>query len=247
MATTIPSTGLKLHLAAWNPNGNEGAGLVSGSFLPTWTNLGSGVGDAAQASTAHQPQWKAKGVHRAVQFDSVSDRLEIASSDSTLSFIHTTGIFDISVVARGAANKYGVIIGSAYNTGDKGILLERNFDQLGAPLTLWFFGGASGFKLFQTASYLSPTPSFEPGKISKVLFRGNGTHLQGSADYSTVVTGPALGTLPTGSATNTLQVGAFNGAHFYAGDILDIAIYSRNLSASELTTVSTYLNERYGV
>jgi hypothetical protein len=37
------------------------------------------------------------------------------------------------------------------------------------------------------------------------------------------------------------------GSIFFGGDILDIAIYNRNLSGAELTTMSDYYAERYGL
>lgn len=249
-----PSSGLALHLAAWEPNGNQGAGLVSGSFMPTWKNRGSGVADAVQASTAHQPQWKAaRNRWPAVQFDSVSDRFDLPSSDSTLKFIHETGIFDVFIAIRGAVNKYGVVMGSAFNGGELGFVIERSHITAGAPLTFYLFLGAAGYRVISTDGYLTPPLGvFEPGRANKMLFRatGVGSYLRASADFSTFVGGAGgavLPALPTGNATNALQVGAITSAYFFGGEILDVAIYNRNLSAGELTTMSTYFLERYGV
>jgi hypothetical protein len=238
---------LVLHLAAWNPNTYEGGGqsLLSEGFIGTWKNLGSGVADAIQAS-GNQPQWKAYGSNFAVQFDGVSNLLEMASSASTLKFIHETAIFDIFVAARGGTSKNSVIIGNAYTTSEKGFIVERTGTAAGGYLTFWLWLGGA-FRAFQTSSYLSPIPSFEIGTANKVLFRGNGTNLQGSANLSTITNGPSLPALPVGDATYACQIGAMNGQYFYGGDILDIAIYNRNLSAGELTTMSDYYSERYGL
>jgi hypothetical protein len=246
-----PSSGLALHLAAWEPNGNEGAGLVSGSFMPTWKNRGSGVADAAQATSAHQPQWKAaRNRWPAVQFDSVSDRFDIPSSDSTLKFIHETGVFDIFVALRGSVNKYGVILGNGFNPGDLGFLLERVHNVARAPLTFYLWLGAS-FRVHPTNSFHVPTPpSFEPGVANKLLVRcaGVGTQIQSSANFSTFFSGGgALPALPTGNASNITTVGGYGSNYFFGGELLDVAIYNRNLSAGELTTMSTYFSERYGV
>lgn len=258
MALSLPpSSGLALHLAAWEPNGNEGAGLVSGSFMPTWKNRGSGVADASQATAANQPQWKsARNRWPAVQFDSVSDRFDIPSSDSTLKFVHETGVFDIFVALRGAVNKYGVIIGNAFNTGDLGFLVERTHNVANAPLTFYLFLGPGTFRVLPTNSYFVPAPpSFEPGRANKMLFRaaGVGSRLQASNDFSLFYTttggasGGPLPALPVGNATNVATVGSYGAAHFFGGEILDVAIYDRNLSAGELVTMSAYFSERYGI
>lgn len=258
MALSLPpSSGLALHLAAWQPNGNEGAGLVSGSFMSTWKNRGSGVADAVQATAANQPQWKsARNRWPAVQFDSVSDRFDIPSSESSLKFLHETGTFDIFVALRGAVNKYGVVIGNAFNVGDLGFLIERVHNIAGAPLTFYLFLGPGTYRQFATSTYYVPAaPSFEPGKASKVMFRaaGVGSRLQSSADFSTFLSttgggaGAVLPALPTGNATLATQVGAAGSNYFFGGEILDVAIYNRNLAAGELTTMATYFSERYGV
>ncbi len=250
----VPSNGLKLHLASWYPNAAEGAPLSSGSFLSSWANRGSGVADAAQASTAHQPQWKASGASRAVQFDSVSDRLDIASSASTLAFIHTTGIFDIFFCARASSNKPAVLGGSAYNTGDKGWLIERTHNVTSAPLTFYLFLGPGTYRTFPVVNYF--LASFDAGVPNKILFRGQGvgTRLQAATGdfttiYSTSGGGAAavLPTLPSGDATNDTQIGAQGSGNFFGGDIFDVAIFSRNLATAELETMAAYFSERYGI
>jgi len=249
-----PTSGLKLHLAAWQPNGIEGAGLVSGQGMATWTNRGTGVADGVQNNTAHQPQWKAaRNRWPAVQFDSVSDRIDIPSSASTLAFIHETAVFDIFLAFRPSANKAMLVCGNAYNTGDKGFVVERNQTIVGSPITFYLFLGPGEFRSFTTNNFF--TASFEPGVANKLLFRaaGVGSRLQGSNDFETIYsttgngTGATLPTLPTGDATADCQIGAQNSANFYGGEILDVAIYNRNLSTVELNTMSAYFNERYGI
>lgn len=249
-----PSSGLKLHLAAWEPNTAQGAPLYSGAFMSTWKNRGSGVADATQASSAHQPQWKAaRNRWPAVQFDSVSDRFDLASSDSTLKFIHETGIFDIFLAVRPSVNKAMVVLGNAYNTGDLGFVVERNHGVVTSPLNFYLFLGPGVYRVINTANYFSA--SFEPGIVNKMLFRcaGVGTRLQASNDFTTIHsttgagTGAVLPTLPVGNATGDCQIGAQGSANFFGGDILDVAIYTRNLTTSELVTMATYFSERYGI
>lgn len=257
MALSLPpSSGLALHLAAWQPNGNEGAGLVSGSFLPTWKNRGSGVSDAAQATSSHQPQWKAaRNRWPSVQFDSVSDRLDIPGGESSLKFIHETATFDVFVALRASVNKYGAIIGNAFNVGDRGFLIERNYNIIGAPLTMYLFLGAGSYRAFAMSTYFPVTPSFEPGVANKALFRaaGNGSRMQCSIDFASFLSttgggaGAAISGLPTGDSTLGVQVGGVNSNYFFGGEIFDVAIYNRNLDAGELATMSAYFSERYGV
>jgi hypothetical protein len=252
-----PSSGLALHLAAWEPNGNEGAGIESGAYMSAWKNRGSGVADASQATRTHQPQWKAaRNRWPAVQFDGVSDRLDIPSSDSTLKFIHETGVFDIFLTLRGGVNKYGAVIGNSFNVGDLGFYVERVHNVAGAPLTFYLFLGPGTYRSIATSTYFVPTaPSFEPGRANKLLFRaaGVGSRLQASGDFSLFYSttgggaGAVLPTLSVGNATLVTQVGAAGSNYFFGGEILDVAIYNRNLSAGELTTMGTYLSERYGV
>lgn len=256
MALTLPpASGLRLHFAAWQPNGTEGAGLVSGSSLATWKNRGS-TSDAI-ASEPNQPTWKSDyNRWPAVNFDSVSDIMTVPGSISSLNFIHETAVFDIFVAVRGAVNKYGVIAGNAFNLTDTGFLIERVHNVAGAPLTFYLFlGPGGGYRYFPTSGYWLPVhPSFEPGVANKMLFRcsGVGTRLQASQDFSTFFTtsgggaGAAVATVPTGNATLETSIGGVGGSYFYGGEIMDVIIYDRNLSAGELSTMSTYFSERYG-
>lgn len=244
-----PSSGLALHLAAWWPNAEGGAGLQHGQGLPSWKNRGSGVADATQATAAHQPTFKTTSTRwPAVAFDSISDRLTVASSASTLKALHETATFDVFVCLRAAKNTYGVVAGSAFNSGESGFLLERNHLPVGS-LAFWLFCGGSGYRICNTFSLGVPDSDFEPGVVNKMLFRGagSGVALSASQDFTTFLSGGgAVPALPTGNMTNDLSIGAFSGAHFFGGDLLDLAIYTRNLSAGELATMATYYSERYG-
>jgi hypothetical protein len=87
------------------------------------------------------------------------------------------------------------------------------------------------------------------------MFRaaGVGSRIQSSANFSTFFStsgggaGAVLPTLPTGNCTFPAQIGATNSNYFFGGEILDVCIYNRNLSAGELTTMATYFSERYGI
>ncbi len=243
-----PSSGLKLHLAAWEPNTAQGAPLYSGAFMPSWKNRGSGVADAAQASTAHQPQWKA-AINRwpSVGFDGVSDRLDLSGSNSTLKFIHETAVFDIFIAIRASQNKYGNIIGNADGNSEQGFLIDRTHVAPGAPLVFYLWCNGT-YVSFVTGNYMSA--SFESGVANKMLFRGAGvgTNLKASNDFVTIYSETAtIPALPVGNATRDAQVGAQNSANFFGGEIMDVLIYNRNLSAGELTTMATYFMERYGI
>ncbi len=248
-----PSSGLQLHLAAWEPNTAQGAPLYSGAFMPSWKNRGSGVADAAQASSENQPQWKAaQNRWPVVQFDGVSDRFGIASSTTTLAFIHETGLFDIILAIRPAANRAAVVAGNAYSGGETGFTLERVYQVEGAPLNFYVFCGVDSYRVFTSGNYFSAP--CEPGQARKYLFRGRGpnTQLQASPDLATIytsigATGLLPATLPVGPATYDTQIGAINGANFFGGEIMDFMVYDRNLSSGELATMVTYFNERYGI
>jgi hypothetical protein len=252
MALSLPpSSGLKLHLASWQPNGLDGAGLISGSPMATWKNRGSGVADAIQTTPTNQPTWKsAANRWPAVAFDSVADRFDLPGSDGTLRWVHETGVFDLFVALRGAVNKYGVVFGNGFNPGDLGFLLERTHNVARAPLTFYLWLGSS-FRAHPTNSFHVPAPpSFEPGVANKLLIRcaGVGTQIQSSANFSTFFAGGGvLPALPTGPATNVATIGSYGANHFLGGEILDVALYDRNLSSGELTIMATYFAERHGI
>lgn len=225
--------------------------------MATWKNRGTGVADGTQATATNQPTWKsAANRWPAVGFDGVADRFDLVGSESSLKWVHETGVFDLVVALRGGVNKYSAIIGNAFNVGDLGFLVERVHNIAGAPLTFYLFLGPGVYRAHATSTYHVPAaPSFEPGKTAKVLFRGSGvgTRLQSSADFSTFFTssgggpGDVLPALPVGNATLAAQVGAAGNNYFFNGEILDVALYDRNLSVGELATMATYLNERHGV
>lgn len=236
--TQLPiDTGLRLWLDAGARVTKDGANLVSA--------LGDGSGvanDASQATPAKQPLWIDNVINGrpVLRFDGINDQLIATLSPGTDNFTvfvvaKTTAAHEIDTegttgTAGTSGQKYlfgatssGVNAGAGMSLGTNGISIYENGNSYMPPLAVYGGSVGNGFVL----------GAFEYEARRPTIFL-NGQLLR-----------PGLvSPRPQVSAPTEIGAGAFGA---FAGDIAEIMIYNRALSADERAIVEAYLSRKYAL
>jgi hypothetical protein len=205
--------------------------LAEGAALTTWTDASGAGHHAVQSNAAQRPTWRGSAVNGrpAIRFDGIDDHLDIGAT-----------------LVPGAAARTVLFVARTNVVGNKSVI------DLG-------HGGTPGSAFMITPEYAVRVGGgnrvFRPGASSApelgVILQGGGT----TADLSAWVNGQPLTVASTGArAINTAgdgTVGGYSAAptgfHCFDGDIAEILVYNRALSASERLSVAQYLAGKYGI
>lgn len=225
-------SGLRLWLSA-----DRITGLADGDPVTTWSDLSGQGNHATQSTTAAKPLYKVgiAGGRPVVRFDGVDDYLTVAN-EATFDMATPT-IFVVGTASAGT----GTFLGKVTFAGAVGDADRRKLNVRRASSTTFSLqsGADAAFKA-------SGTLSWTGFNVMSVVGRG-------AADYTLAVNGTAAD-----ATTPTLDFSTFNnaslivgastsGAEFLTGDIAEIVVYNRALSATERKAVERYLGARYGV
>lgn len=127
----------------------------------------------------------------------------------------------------------------------------------------WTAGGSNDFTFWDTYNdnfmYLDCGPLSGGGRITgvptgggtstwdRVYARRNGTAGDVIRNGTTVLTGTYTGNPSLGSATNNFDIGAVGTIPCWNGQLAEMCVYNRSLTASEYTQFDTYINQRWGI
>lgn len=227
-------TGLRLWLDAGQQITKDGSGAVS-----EWGDASGSSNDASQTTSANQPTWIDDSINGRpiIRFDGQDDKLAAAFSPGTDSFT----IFAVAKAAATHENDPESITGTAGTSGQKYLLgAKASGSNAGAGLSL----GTNGMAAYEHGDSFMPAVAAFSGTV------GNGVlaELQYQSKQPTLFLNGQL--VRVGLQSGRLQVFAPSevGAGEYgafAGDIAEIMIYNRALSAAERATVESYLSHKY--
>jgi hypothetical protein len=164
---------------------------------------------------------------------------------SSFSFIQNTGIFTICAWVRLTefSTTQRAIMGNNRNSGtEKGFLLGRG--TASSRIRFVMTNGTDNVFSQQYDNY------FLDDNWVFVTIVGNGTNVIYYKNGTLFQTGPSLGTLSTGDSTRTLSVGRVNNltlSLLWSGNISQISIYNRTLSAQEVLQNYNATKSRYNL
>jgi hypothetical protein len=226
----IVTNGLILNLDAGNPYS-----YLSGSSGTTWTNTVA-ISSSISGTLVNGPVY----ANGAITFDGVDDFVNCG----------TTNIIPGSWTVS-AWIKHTPKTGTAVYFGRSGT--APNYDQ--TAILGWT---STGNKLFTSGktvggSYISTTSSFSPS--TSITYNVVGTFDTSSTVLNLYINGVLDGTRTIGSLFTTgsnlvNQVGCSDGltpSNFTQGNIYDVKVYNRALSATEITQNFNALRGRYGI
>lgn len=222
--TPIPLTisGLQLWLDGNDPAGNNN-NPSNGTAISAWVDKSGLKRNATQASGTLQPAYYSnvqagKGV---IRFDGSNDTLATAAFSSVIAIPYTQFV----VLKTTVYKSFNVALNDVTTLSSMGVH--------GDSSKMYLFNGA-------VANVGITNTSF-----NLLYTKWNGT----STDIS--VNGGATSTVNPGTTRTSLsglRIGANTDlSNAFAGDIAEIIIYNRTLTASEISTVNNYLKNKWGV
>jgi hypothetical protein len=237
----LPPSGAILQLSAWNYDGANNSGKANGVAVSTWVKIQGTASDFAASAESVEPHLKtASGESPAILFDGVADYITGANTQTTLSFLHETGVFDMFVVVRRLAGSTGYPFGNTAQSTEKGFFTI--FDASGNLRVLLCRGESSVFIVDKTTTLAAAV-----GVPTKFHIRGTGTQVRISKDFSTYQTGNYTAAVIAGAATNTFQLGGIIPSLLVNADFYEFFVYDRNLTADEVTQMGAYILQREGI
>jgi hypothetical protein len=223
--------GLQLWLAA-----DAGTILGSGDTVVQWADQSGNANNAAQLDETMAPVLAANAVNGrpALRFDGVNDFLEVPDSDSVSIVGDITTFYVVNIPDY--AN-YREIWGKTVNNqpGPTDIYAAQGN---GRPVA-YRGNGATGQQVTGTRAY--PTGGFILAGLDHVGTRL--THyLSGAPNGSGIIT-PAVA-----DGDRPLRIGTRDDSFTrFKGDMAELVIYNRGLSAAERRSLERYLTEKYGL
>lgn len=223
------SSGLQLWLKAdgnlWQDTGGTTPATADGTAVARWDDASSGANNATQATGANMPILKtgAVGGKPVLRFDGTNSFMSTALT----SFLQPVTIFSVSqgtsVVTQNTWTGSTVDGGLQYRHGGVQEILAQGVASL----------GHGNFGLVANTWYVH-TVTFDAG--GAINF-----YINGASDGSTS-TAQAL------TNGGTVVIGeSGRGNERLAGDIAELVIYNRVLTGAELTSVTSYLQGKYGI
>lgn len=212
--------------------------LADGDPISTWTDA-SGAGHDLTASGTARPTWKAAIVngHAVARFDGSTDAMSVA----TFSPGTTTAITVLAVLsATGSTDSIIAELSNNFNTNAGTFILWHN-----STNTVSSGCRQTVFSVCTSTRTLTTTPRVVAATYDFSLSTAETVNWIDGGQGGLTIDGNNSGNFGT---TYPLRVGARGASSlWFAGDVAELAIYSRRLTASELTTAQLTLAYRYDV
>lgn len=219
-------------------------GGYAGSFLTssnTWFDVS---GYNRNGALTNGPTFSSDG-GGIILFDGVNDFVNNIGTASNFSFIQNTGIFTISawVKLTDFSTARYFLGNNDGTTGAKGFYL--GFNGSSGQLWLAITYGVSG----QATLSAMRVNFFIDSNWVHVTCVGDGTSCQIYRNGSSFGSSNNFGTFSTGDSTRTLSVGRINNfnSSYWQGNVSQVSIYDRPLSASEVSQNFNAQKSRYGL
>src|SRR5215471_9045052 len=200
----------------------DSLGLTDGTAVSSWGDSSASGIALTQATSANQPIFKTNILNGnpVVRFDGIDDRLRAAS---TLGLSQPNTIF--------------IVVGN-WNSSTAGNLVDVATGDGARQLVAYDTGVALGF--YAGTGFVSDAPATHPGYICiSALFNGASSTI--NVNGTQVLTGN-----PGSNGLGQPTIGS-DGGNAFGGDIAEIIVFNRALTAAERANVENYLGNKYGI
>ena len=209
------------------------AGITIDVGVSEWVDQSANAYTLSQAITANQPGQGAVTLngYSSIDFDGTNDHMtSTIAANSLMGGGENVSVFAVIRTATGTPN---TLVGSEGASSNRLALHTPWSDN-----EIKFNGGNNGGAQLVWAGTFA---------AAGVL-----TLVRASADMQIRKDGATVATKATASGTmsnvNNMYLGMLiPGANYFSGELYELIIYSRGLSASEITDVETYLNDKYSI
>ena len=203
----------------------------SGTVVSQWRDKSGLNNHVAQSTVANQPSRSStKNSRKTVVFDGSNDNL---FNSGNVFPSNTADYTKIAVVFQTSTGSTGNVISS--KTGTAG----SNFGHA------FYFGNSTSIRLWHDTDFVVSNVALNTNTLGII----SGTYVNSSGSGALYVNGTAAG---TGTAANRnivrdIQIGGIVDCCFFTGEICEVLVFSRVLSATELKQVHTYLGQKWGI
>ncbi len=257
LAATDPSPGgVAANLRAWWKADAGTSTTTDGASVSQWDDQSGNGHDASHPTTQNQPTYQSEDAdlinfNPVIRFDGIDDVLDIADNLGLGGIVGSGGV-PLSVYALGY-----------YNDGDAGTIIgPQDSGGSGQGAFQYRYNGGTDQMEFVTRNCAVPnncngTPAMlvgsaatagEPLMLLSALTRGDNTDSNifrhyfkdGTANSASAANGNSL-------PNDDMSIGGSGGSENLNGDLGEVIVYNRQLTAAEQTKVFSYLALKYGV
>lgn len=244
-ALTLPATGnLVLNLDA-NVAGSINAGSPSdGDAVGTWVDQSATGLSFTQATAGRKPLYKVNIINGkpALLFASASDQ-KLASSTGTLfaSGTAATSVLVGQVTSFPTAYRYGYNFKGAATASSPSFGLSTNAGYLD-----FFFGCDTTFAVNRWTTLVNNT------SFHYIVLQYNGSTANVASNYNALDGNTALTrtTIASNDGDTSNIIGSYKTtgtSHSWNGYIAQWLVWNKKLDSTELTTLATYMSQKYGL
>ena len=201
----------------------------SGTVVSQWRDKSGLNNHVSQATVANQPSRSTtKNSRKTLVFDG-GDTL---FNSGNVFPSNTTNYTKIAVVYQTSTATTGNVIGSRSTTS-------------GSDYRHTIYFGGLNFRMWHESDIVTSNISLSLNTLGII----SATYVNSSGLGSVFLNGTASG---TGTAANRnivrdIEIGGLSGGNNYTGEICEVLVFSRVLSATELKQVHTYLGQKWGI
>ena len=202
----------------------------SGTSVSQWRDKSGLNNHVGQSTVGSQPNRNVvKNSRKSIYFDGGDSLFNAGDVFPS----NTTDYTKIAVVYQTSTSNSGNVISS--KTGDSGTNYAHAF----------YFGSSTAIRLWHSGQFVSSANDLALNTLGIV----SGTYINSSGLGSLYVNGTASGTGTAGNRNivRNIQIGAIIDSSFFIGEICEVLVFSRVLSATELKQVHTYLGQKWGI
>ena len=202
----------------------------SGTVVSQWRDKSGLNNHVAQSTVGSQPNRNVvKNSRKSIYFDGGDSLFNAGDVFPS----NTTDYTKIAVVYQTSTSNSGNVISS--KTNNSGTNYAHAF----------YFGSSTAIKLWHSGQFVSSANDLALNTLGIV----SGTYINSSGLGSLYVNGTASGTGTAGNRNivRDIQIGAVVDNSFFIGEICEVLVFSRVLSATELKQVHNYLGQKWGI
>lgn len=209
-------------------------------FGTSWTDLS---GQRIVGTLTNGPTFSSDN-GGSIIFDGVDDFVTNVGTVSSFSFIQNTGVYTISAWARiNTLGSFALMGNNGTGTGNRGFFINcANSNGLMSLQVTYGTGGqytlvntVLNYWLANTWTYLTCTGDGSIGRVYR-----NGQPIGSTANFGVFSTGDSTATLGIGRANNLASA-------YWPGNISQVSIYNRTLSAAEILQNYNATRGRFGL
>jgi hypothetical protein len=228
-------------LYAWW-DASDSATITTDTGVSVWADKSGNGRNATQSTGNNQPgRTVAINGRLALTFDGTNDSLTFAGASRTDETMLVVGRQRDDAADTANTNRYGTLLGSASTS--RGHTFRSQYGSTNFQFDSVFSGFTSGTN--RAIRTVTTNRSGEiGGDIPLNVYTVSRSAASGIAQF---INNQAIGTATTSESLTLDRIGVGGTSNYWIGEICEILLYSRAITAAERTRATNYLIRRWGI